>query len=911
MTKEWLNRKNITILPWPPCSPDLNPIENIWGMMTGIVYKDGKQYKCLKDLRSAIERAWNSIGQHKVNILIAKSWTENYEFYQNTTEFMNVMRYLLKEIADILNLEKSRVATSALLYIFQGCFGVCSNVAQVLVNIELNCLFIFKRNQFPVICLLINVCIQNKIWLSKNGNIHSYQKFDYLKNLLNIAFTIIDVVYKHDDLIDQLRDELLMSSKLHVSFPKLLFNAIAYFVNKDVTHFPIKKIFLILQKSIMAITGGFNRLHQLKKKSRKLCGLSDDIEDNNEMICSMRPHVPRQKYTMDSMLDDFIPEETNSNGWMPIMFNMYYGNVERSMNYIRKKQNISYPHVVVPIEVTFNSTQSLYKFWRNKTYRKDLLLFLNVQRRKYLGFEYINNVSTVIGLPSPIKTCAITMKRYLFTPLSVIQEEQHDFAMKYPFVSIKNEVKTKEYDYIKKLYSCLLNDFTLYITSMLKILLTASPTYKNCSINLLSNLSPSTNYDLTNSAQSIMYEIDCSRQKEIIVKCISSIFLLLLQYFKLHHIYEFEFFCEKIVRVNGIPWILNFFNQDIESYITSKNSINCLNFPNCIFEKEKNMKSKIEKNIEYMCLKNTLCWRNTFSIVCLLRVLLKLGKNKSTILKMLVYHKCAAILRNILTVPSVHILMYSLKLIKYQIRYLGRIWRRTGTILVTLIHRYVRHVYADDWAYFIEALPNLVENDSQESANILLNNRTKKELETLKCIDEYNERVYSYCERILMRQKVLTKVNTKLDGETINKFKIGHVIPVSNLKLRLKRNLHICIKNADESLKNNETFIDFTKNTINTESNKIYHQAIVLARQVQNFDCLNPQNSKLCNMDMCHFLNGYKTNSKEFDQILSKHLGDIELSDYFVQNYKTWLDDEIINKKINWDKLFSYPFPSD
>ena len=29
-TKEWFNDNNIKTIPWPPYSPDLNPIENIW-----------------------------------------------------------------------------------------------------------------------------------------------------------------------------------------------------------------------------------------------------------------------------------------------------------------------------------------------------------------------------------------------------------------------------------------------------------------------------------------------------------------------------------------------------------------------------------------------------------------------------------------------------------------------------------------------------------------------------------------------------------------------------------------------------------------------------------------------------------------------------------------------------------------
>ena len=39
---------------WPPSSPDLNPIENLWGIIKADVYRGNKQFTHKNDL-------WNSI----------------------------------------------------------------------------------------------------------------------------------------------------------------------------------------------------------------------------------------------------------------------------------------------------------------------------------------------------------------------------------------------------------------------------------------------------------------------------------------------------------------------------------------------------------------------------------------------------------------------------------------------------------------------------------------------------------------------------------------------------------------------------------------------------------------------------------------------------------------------------------
>ena len=62
-TKEYLSKRTTSVLEWPALSPDLNPIKNIWGLLTQEVYKDGKTFQNTNDLWDAICTAWYAIPQ--------------------------------------------------------------------------------------------------------------------------------------------------------------------------------------------------------------------------------------------------------------------------------------------------------------------------------------------------------------------------------------------------------------------------------------------------------------------------------------------------------------------------------------------------------------------------------------------------------------------------------------------------------------------------------------------------------------------------------------------------------------------------------------------------------------------------------------------------------------------------------
>lgn len=60
-TMEWFRDHEMVPLPWPACSPDCNPIENLWGIMVRHVYHNARQFQTVNELKTAIQEAWDSI----------------------------------------------------------------------------------------------------------------------------------------------------------------------------------------------------------------------------------------------------------------------------------------------------------------------------------------------------------------------------------------------------------------------------------------------------------------------------------------------------------------------------------------------------------------------------------------------------------------------------------------------------------------------------------------------------------------------------------------------------------------------------------------------------------------------------------------------------------------------------------
>lgn len=54
---------------WPPSSPDLNPIENLWALLKWEIYSEGKQYTSLNSVWEAVVAAAQKVERQQIKKL--------------------------------------------------------------------------------------------------------------------------------------------------------------------------------------------------------------------------------------------------------------------------------------------------------------------------------------------------------------------------------------------------------------------------------------------------------------------------------------------------------------------------------------------------------------------------------------------------------------------------------------------------------------------------------------------------------------------------------------------------------------------------------------------------------------------------------------------------------------------------
>mmetsp|Transcript_35550 Transcript_35550/g.59372 ORF Transcript_35550/g.59372 Transcript_35550/m.59372 type:complete len:682 (+) Transcript_35550:1-2046(+) len=242
------------------------------------------------------------------------------------------------------------------------------------------------------------------------------------------------------------------------------------------------------------------------------------------------------------------------------------------------------------------------------------------------------------------------------------------------------------------------------IVVMLKVLLAASPTVRNyCgSIDLISEVS-SADPGVTYTAWSAHHADFVAANREVVSKAVAGIILLLLKHFRASNIEHAEQLRDMLVQSNCIVLLLKLLHLDVTHYVHDPGpplSIDDFFGPGIgspTLSTSAEMSQGNNTFSEGLSDSPPHNWRNYFTLVCFLRILQRITKRNPTNIKSLLQYKAPLLLKKLYENGVGLVRLYSLKLLKSQVRHLGRRWRQGNMHIITAVYKQVRPDLRDDW----------------------------------------------------------------------------------------------------------------------------------------------------------------------------------------------------------------------
>ncbi|KAI3617311.1 hypothetical protein CBS9595_003220 [Malassezia furfur] len=220
-------------------------------------------------------------------------------------------------------------------------------------------------------------------------------------------------------------------------------------------------------------------------------------------------------------------------------------------------------------------------------------------------------------------------------------------------------------------------------------------------------------------------DMDIVRHREILNKAISALLLLTLRWFKASHVLKFEYVAQVMLDSNILLLILKIFGlQEVSQFVRWRSEVEAFGMLAYCRRMRRGAPPTTPQALlaaSHLCVGDVwdafpndpprlthavrgpdgtsaaYSWRNFATTMHLTRILHKVCKHKVHRILLLVQYKSAAILKRSLRVQHTPLQQYVLKLIKSQVPFCGRKWRQSNMRIITLIYLLCKPGLRDDW----------------------------------------------------------------------------------------------------------------------------------------------------------------------------------------------------------------------
>lgn len=227
---------------------------------------------------------------------LAKSYKPNSTWNQLSEEQRESLVMKLLDLLECNDDEIRMNAARCVLYIVQGCWVEVQSDKEQQTIARDNVFLLYKLGVFSAFVDLLNIEIEAQPPCNTAAFCLSGSK--NLRIVLSVLCTFAEVIREESERafskyvseVEAFRSEII--SQQDELLPVKLLNMITKFCTGRVTHYPMKKILLLLWKLILLSLGGMDELKELKLLRRHEAGLGGPDEDTVDVGRKMRPSTP-------------------------------------------------------------------------------------------------------------------------------------------------------------------------------------------------------------------------------------------------------------------------------------------------------------------------------------------------------------------------------------------------------------------------------------------------------------------------------------------------------------------------------------------------------------------------------------------------------------------------------------------